>query len=441
MQVHGIMNTYSDNSKKLNIMKIFISRATLSVFVLAMLTMTTASCMESNWEDLTKPEVVSGDKQYASYDIDWSAAADSVSTAFIERFFCSENRNGYKGVFSYSDYNTGEDNGNCYWQQAHAMAAMVEYYNRIKDTDSATAATIEQYFSDWYDARGNNYEGNSEYRGSTGFGNDFTDDTCWIIIALLQMYEATGTTKYYTAAKTTWDECVRPRFAITDSGWLPWKWTNTGPNECTNGPGAIVASMLCSYATAEGKTEEAATYLEEAYTCFDQNLSVMASNGTLSSVPLSYTQGTCVEAGRLIWHLTGDLGYLRKGILAGRGQMTSSSMNVTYDNEYVSRDEGDDENNSIFHAVMFHWITRMIMDTSVDEYDSSIRKELYNYLRRHASYYWTLGIDKSETGWPNSYFGVLCYEARESGEGGSLGAYTSATQAIEAMCLVEDIEF
>ena len=104
------------------------------------------------------------------------------------------------------------------------MAAMVEYYNRIKATDAEEKARIEGYFQKWYDKRGNNYEGNQNWRGSTGFGNDFTDDTCWIIIALFQMYDATGNQTYYDAAKQTWDECVWPRHELTQSGWLPWKW-------------------------------------------------------------------------------------------------------------------------------------------------------------------------------------------------------------------------
>lgn len=90
---------------------------------------------------------VTGNTQYAPYTIDWTEAADSCSTAFIERFYCSENRNGYEGVFSYREYNaTGSANSNNYWQQAHAMAAMVEYYNRIKATDAEEKARIEGYF-------------------------------------------------------------------------------------------------------------------------------------------------------------------------------------------------------------------------------------------------------------------------------------------------------
>ena len=394
----------------------------------------------TDYAELTDTPVVEGDKAYATYDIDWTEAADSCSNAFIERFFCSEPRNGFEGVFSYREYNaTGSANGNNYWQQAHCMAAMVEYYNRIKDSDPELASTIEGYFQMWYDKHGNNYEGNADYRGTTGFGNDFTDDTCWITIALLQMYEATGVQKYFDTAKTLWDEDIWPRHELNQYGWLPWKYTDLGANECTNGPGAIIAAMMAGYAREAGNEEAAAEYIDQAYTCFDQNLDVMNTDGTLGSGPLSYTQGTCMEAGRLIWHLTGDEAYLLKAILAARGQMESSRMNEAYNGEMVSRDEGTDENNSIFHAVMFHWSTRMILDTDIDAVDSSIRHELYTYLRRHAEYYWSAGIDKKD--FENSYFGVKCYEPREYGSGGSQGAFASAAQCIESMWMIKDLKF
>lgn len=394
----------------------------------------------TDYAELTNAPVVEGDKQYADYDIDWTAAADSCSKAFIDRFFCSENRNGYEGVFSYREYNaTGSENSNNYWQQAHCMAAMVEYYNRIKESDPAAASTIEGYFQMWYDKRGNNYEGNSDWRGRTGFGNDFTDDTCWITIALLQMYEATGNQTYFDTAKILWDEDIWPRHELNQYGWLPWKYSDLGANECTNGPGAIIAAMMAQYARNAGDEAAANEYIDQAYTCFDQNLSVMASDGTLGSTPLSYTQGTCMEAGRLIWHLTGDEAYLIKAVLAARGQMESSRMNETYNDEYVSRDEGTDENNSIFHAVMFHWATRMILDTEIDAVDPEIRHELYTYLRRHAEYYWSQGIDKAD--FENSYFSVKCYEPRALGSGGSQGAFASAAQCIESMWLIKDLQF
>ena len=402
------------------------------------------SCTD-DYEDKTNPPIWTGNTSYAPYAIDWAEAADSVSQAFIERFYCSEPRNGSDGVFSYTPYNREGGNGNCYWQQAHAMAAMVDYYNRIKTSDPTEEARIRNYFKRWYDKRGNHYDWDN--RGSTGFGNVFTDDTCWITITLLQIYDATGEQFYFDAAKKTWDESIWPRHELNQYGWLPWKLNDLGANECTNGPGSIIASMLSQYAKDAGDEAAAQEYLNQAYTCFDQNLSVMASNGTLGKTPLSYTQGTCMEAGRLIWKLTGDVAYLRKAILAARGQMTSTAMNEVYELETVARDEGPDGNNSIFHAVMFHWATRMVLDTEIDKHDAKIRKELYTYLLRHASYYWTRGIDKSEENWPNSYFGVKCYQAFQFGvddakdKYGPMGAYASAAQVIEGMCMLKDVKF
>ena len=83
----------------------------------------------------------------------------------------------------------------------------------------------------------------------------------------------------------------------------------------------------------------------------------------------------------------------------------------------------------------------MVTDHDIDVYDSTIRKELYNYLRRHAAIYWTIGIDKSKVAWSDSYFGTRCYQARAVGTGGSLGAFTGGAQAIESMCIIENETF
>ena len=398
------------------------------------------SC-EEDYMALTNPVVKEEPQDYSNYQIDWVAAADSCSAAFVERFYCSESRNGSEGVFSYSDYNSKGGNSSNYWQQAHAMAVMVDYYNRIRTTDPDKAAEVERYFLRWFEKKGNNWEGNQGYRGDYGFGNNYTDDTCWITVALLQMYDATGNALYYKAAKYTWDECVSPRFPRNQYGYLPWKWDDNRALSCTNGPASISASLLAGYAKEEGDTTAYESYLEMACKCFDQNIDAMHSDGTLDAVPLSYTQGTCMEAGRLIWKLTGELGYLNKAILAARGQMKSGNMNTEYKGQNVMRDEGADENNSIFKAVFFHWAARMIADTDIDNFDPRIRKELYDYVDRHASYYWTIGIEKEDGRWENSYFSTVCYQPRSVSLGGSLGAFASATQAIETMCLVRKTKF
>ena len=69
-------------------------RKSLFRWTVAMLTLSAAAvsgaCSEQEYEDLTKPEKVTGNTQYAPYTIDWTEAADSCSTAFIERFYCTK---------------------------------------------------------------------------------------------------------------------------------------------------------------------------------------------------------------------------------------------------------------------------------------------------------------------------------------------------------------
>ncbi len=116
---------------------------------------------------------------------------------FIERFYCSEKPQWLRRRVLVQGIQCDRQ---CQFQQLLAAGTRHgchgEYYNRIKATDAEEKARIEGYFQKWYDKRGNNYEGNQNWRGSTGFGNDFTDDTCWIIIALFQMYGATGNQTY-----------------------------------------------------------------------------------------------------------------------------------------------------------------------------------------------------------------------------------------------------
>ena len=406
------------------------------------------SCDE-DYMAITNPDAASGKKEqetreYILHPLDWVSVADSTSSAFVERFYCSEQRgpDNEIDVFSYTSYNHAGGNGSCYWQQAHAMAAMVDWYNRIKESNAAQAVILKDYMSRWYVQKGNNYA-QAKFRGRYGFGNNYTDDTAWNTIALLQMYEATGVQEYFDAAEATWVDCIRPRFPLNKFGWLIWILDPADAGmtqeqcdqtlECTNGPSSIIASMLADYARKAGNQAAYEEYLDEAYRCFDQNLSVMSPTGTLGTVALSYTQGTCMEAGRLLWRLTGEVGYLRKAIMAARAQMGDEMCDV-YNGEFVMRNEGADYNNSIFHAVWYHWAARMATDREIDAVDPDIREEIKIFIQRQCWYYWTKGVDRKN--WENSYFSTWPYRARAVESKGELGAYASAAQAMEAMCLI-----
>ena len=70
-------------------MKLYKSMGTL--FVFSMLALLPVGC-EEDYMSITNPKTEQKANSYADYEIDWTEAADSVSTAFIERFYCIAQR-------------------------------------------------------------------------------------------------------------------------------------------------------------------------------------------------------------------------------------------------------------------------------------------------------------------------------------------------------------
>lgn len=80
-----------------------------------------------------------------------------------------------------------KNNSNCYGSRPRHGETLVDYYNRIKYS-TPISATHPELFQAAGTTNGQQLEATP--RGAeayTGFGNDFTDDTLWITIALLQM--------------------------------------------------------------------------------------------------------------------------------------------------------------------------------------------------------------------------------------------------------------
>ena len=135
-----------------------------------------------------KEVVDPAEKLEPAYGEDWTAHADKIDEKLIENFMNTD-----RGTFWYTDQDRTNESTYCYWPQAHAMDVLIDAYLRIPEGD-ARRSTYAGYMSKWYDNKGNNY-GNS-YWGTYGFGNAYTDDSEWIILTLIRMYEATGVQKY-----------------------------------------------------------------------------------------------------------------------------------------------------------------------------------------------------------------------------------------------------
>ena len=65
-----------------------------------------------------------------------------------------------------------------YWQQAHAMDALIYSYERIKEKDPNTADKYKRYMGLWYENHANNWY--YDKNDPTGFVNDYTDDMCGV---------------------------------------------------------------------------------------------------------------------------------------------------------------------------------------------------------------------------------------------------------------------
>src|SRR5690554_5298846 len=165
---------------------------------------------------------VKPDKDKDQDVIDWQAAADSSSSAFILSFW-----NPVENYFNYS--NSGNTDFH-YWPQAHALDVTVDAY--LRTGDNLYLTTI----NDWY-------EGVKAKNGNTFF-NVFYDDMEWIALAMVRTYDATGQERYKTAALSVWDD-IKTGWNDNAGGGIAWKkdqlWSK---NACSNGPASILAARL-----------------------------------------------------------------------------------------------------------------------------------------------------------------------------------------------------
>ena len=149
--------------------------------------------------------------------------ADSMTHAFIESFMVKDK--GYFNV-SYKKYAF-----NAYWTQAHAIDVIIYNYERHKNLDYSLANKYRSYMTSWYNNKANNYAGASTSDGSYRmFENPYTDDMCWITLTLMRMGEATGTAKYFTAAKQVFDQYIIKRAKEDEETGglkLPWNTERT----------------------------------------------------------------------------------------------------------------------------------------------------------------------------------------------------------------------
>lgn len=311
---------------------------------------------------------------YRTIKENYEGKADSMVNAFIESFMIKN-----KGVFNdmYQKYAF-----NAYWTQAHAMDVIVYCYERHKNDNRILASKYKNYMNLWYNNKANNYAGASTSDGTYKmFENPFTDDMCWITLTLLHMYEATNTTKYYTAAKGIFDNYIIKRATEdTETGglWLPWN-TNgdgNGPNACTQSPATLIAAKLYQ----KNNQEKYLEYAKKLYAYTAKK--IVKSDGRVEEPPLTYTQGTFGEACRILYHVTDENNTIKnryKNFAYTYINYAFTSGRCT-NGQNILRHEGTSGDQSIFKAVLIPYAVNYVLDT---EMPTANRKAIAEYIQKN----------------------------------------------------------
>lgn len=299
--------------------------------------------------------------------------ADSMTNAFIESFMIKS-----KGVFNdkYQYYAF-----NAYWTQAHAMDVIIYAYQRHKGVNTYLANKYRNYMSLWYNNKANNYSGASTSDGSYRmFENPYTDDMCWITLTLLHMNEATGISKYYTAAKGIFDNYIIKRAnedEETGGLWLPWNTdAGSGPNACTQSPATLIAAKLYQKTNQEKYLD----YAKKLYAYTSKK--IVKADYRVEEPPLTYTQGTFGEACRILYHVTDESASIKNKYKTLAYQYINyafTSGRCTSGNN-ILRHEGTSGDQSIFKAVLIPYAVNFVLDT-----DMAIanRKAIADYIQKN----------------------------------------------------------
>ena len=345
-------------------------------------------------------------------EMDYSGKADTVTTAFLNQFL-----NTSTGTFwavPCDRANREDETRYIYWQQAHAMDALIYSYERIKDVSPNTATTYKRYMQRWYLNHANNWG------SANSFYNEYTDDMCWICLTLIHMSEALGDDKYANMARTMFDDYIEPRGWQDDDGFwgLPWKSNDSGRNACTNSPGCLVASKLY---LKYGEEKYKQTAIKIAEYQLNEMSTKLNYDGRVEEPPLTYTQGTFGEACRQLYHITGQSSYLQAAQKIINYLCTSSRCT----SNGLLRHEGTSMDQSIFKAVAIPYIVNMILDENVS---LAYRRSFIRFLQKNAQTLWS-NLDLSN--YPVVYCNYYWGEPIDPSAVPSMGAMASGASLME----------
>lgn len=312
--------------------------------------------------------VVTPDKEYT---IDWNAAADSSSNAFVMSYW-----NSTDSYFNFD--NSGQKHFN-YWPQAHALDVVTDAYNRTNDP------LYRSVIDKWYEG--------VKIKNNNTFYNVYYDDMEWIALAMLRAFQATGDERFKTASKDVWVD-IQTGWNSNAGGGIAWKKDQLySKNACSNGPACILAArMFQQFGDEKDKEWALKIYGWEKETLFNPANGAVYDNidsrsGMVqTSWIFTYNQGTFLGSALELYKMTGEKGYLNDAIKAADYTLN----NLVNSNDRLLKSEGDGDG-GLFKGVFIRYFTQLIL---LPDLDAGTRKRYMAFFNLNAETLWRKGTNK-----------------------------------------------
>jgi predicted alpha-1,6-mannanase (GH76 family) len=376
---------------------------TLCAFFMALFFLT--ACKKDYDDGSTGPSTGSGQAA-----IDWTKAADSSTTALIQKFW-----NASGNYFNEKNTNTNFN----YWPQAHALDVFVDAYNRTKSTE------YKGYMDKWF-------TGVNQKNGNT-FLNDFYDDMEWNALAMLRAYDATGDQKFKDAVDVLWGD-IKTGWNTTMGGGIAWR--KSMPyykNTPANAPAAILAARLykkSNNADDLAWSKKIYTWLKDSL--YNKNVGWVydginsENDGKRNTTwKFTYNQGVFIGAAVELYSITNDVGYLNDALQAANYTLSDNVLTNLTDN--LLRDEGGGDG-GLFKGVFVRYLIELIQAPGML---SSDKQRYINFLKHNAQTLWTSGTDKT-------YLLFGSYWKTPPGATTDLTTQLSGAMLVEAIALLKE---
>ncbi len=216
-------------------------------------------------------------------------------------------------------YPQASEGGNKYsylWPYSSTLSMMSALYEATRD-----ASILEFIDGQIIEGLKMYYDTSREPNGYASYitadkADRYYDDNIWLVIDLVDLYSLTGKQSYLDMAIDAWQFVLSGRDTVLGDGIYWCEQNKTTKNTCSNAPAAVAALKLHK-ATGEEQylTQGDCFYTWVYYSLRDRdnlyfdNVSV---RGKFDKRKFSYNSGQMIQAGVLLYEITGNVEYLRQ---------------------------------------------------------------------------------------------------------------------------------